>query len=123
VTSTPRSQHPRGEHGVHIASTATAEANRESIDAFAKARGLPLAAVGTRGALPASGLFAYGTNLEEYAPVTAKYVDRILKGAKPRDLPIEQPTRFSLVINLRAARWLGLTTRHSMLLVADEVIQ
>jgi putative tryptophan/tyrosine transport system substrate-binding protein len=99
------------------------QANRESIDAFAKARGLPLAVVGTRGALPASGLFVYGTNLEEYARVTAKYVDRILRGAKPGDLPIEQPTRFSLVINLRAARSLGLTIPQSMLLLADEVIQ
>jgi putative ABC transport system substrate-binding protein len=99
------------------------QANRESIDAFAKARGLPLAVVGTRGALPASGLFVYGTNLEEYARVTAKYIDRILRGAKPGDLPIEQPTRFSLVINLRAARSLGLTIPQSMLLLADEVIQ
>jgi putative ABC transport system substrate-binding protein len=99
------------------------QASRESIDAFSKARGLPLAVVGTRGALPASGLFVYGTNLEDYARVTAKYVDRILRGAKPGDLPIEQPTRFSLVINLKAARSLGLTIPQSMLLLADEVIQ
>ena len=99
------------------------QANRESIAAFAKARGLPLAVVGTRGALPASGLFVYGTNVEEYVRVTATYIDRILRGAKPGDLPIEQPTRFSLVINLRAARSLGLTIPQSMLLLADEVIQ
>jgi putative ABC transport system substrate-binding protein len=99
------------------------QANRESIDAFTKARGLPLAVVGNRGVLPPGGLFVYGANFEEYPRFTAKYVDRILRGAKPGDLPIEQPTRFSLVINLRAARSLGLTIPQSMLLVADEVIQ
>lgn len=97
--------------------------NRESIAAFAKARGLPLAVVGTKGVLPATGLFAYGSNFEDYARVTAEYVDRIFRGAKPADLPIEQPLRFSLVINLRAARSLGLTIPQSMLLIADEVIQ
>jgi putative ABC transport system substrate-binding protein len=50
----------------------------------------------------------YGPALPEYARVTAKFVDRILKGANPGDLPIEQPTRFSLVINLKVARALGL---------------
>jgi putative ABC transport system substrate-binding protein len=99
------------------------QSNRESIAAFAEKRGLPLAVVGTRGVLPATGLFAYGTNFEEYALVTAKYVDRIFRGAKPGDLPIEQPTRFTLVITLKAARKLGLTIPQSMLLAADELIQ
>ena len=84
---------------------------------------MPLAVVGSSRNLPASGLFAYGPAPLEYARVTAKYVDRILRGAKPGDLPIEQPTRFSFVINLKAARALGLTIPQSMLLVADEVIQ
>ena len=57
------------------------------------------------------------------AQCAERYVDRILRGAKPGDLPIEQPTRFSLVINLKAAQSLGLTIPQSMLLVADEVIQ
>lgn len=99
------------------------QANREAIAIFAHANGLPLAVVGSRRVLPTTGLFAYGTLLLEYARVTAKYIDRILKGAKPGDLPIEQPTRFSLVINLKAARALGLTIPQSMLLLADEVIQ
>ena len=84
---------------------------------------MPLALVGGSRNLPASGLFAYGPAPLEIARVTAKYVDRILRGAKPGDLPIEQPTRFSLVISLKAARALGLTIPQSMLLLADEVIQ
>lgn len=99
------------------------QANREAIAIFAHANGLPLAVVGSGRVLPTTGLFAYGTALLEYARVTAKYIDRILKGAKPGDLPIEQPTRFSLVINLKAARALGLAIPQSMLLLADEVIQ
>ena len=98
-------------------------ANREAIADFAQAHGLPLAVVGNTRSLPATGLLSYGPELVEYARVTAKYVDRIFRGAKPGDLPIEQPTRFSLVINLRAARTLGLTIPQSMLLVAEEVIQ
>jgi putative ABC transport system substrate-binding protein len=102
---------------------ALVQANREAIAAFAQAQRLPLALVGTSRSLPAAGLFAYGPALLEFARVTAKFVDRILKGANPGDLPIEQPTRFSLVINLRVARALGLTIPQSMLLAADEVIQ
>ncbi|MEO5880912.1 MAG: ABC transporter substrate-binding protein [Caldimonas sp.] len=99
------------------------QANRESIAAFAKRHGMPLVTVGSSRNLPPSGLFAYGPAAGEYARVTAKYVDRILRGAKPGDLPIEQPTRFSLVINLKAARALGLPIPQSMLLLADEVIE
>ena len=99
------------------------QANRESIAAFAHAHRLPLAVVGSSRALPTTVLFTYGPSFVEYARITAKYVDRILRGAKPGDLPIEQPTRFSLVINLKAARSLGLTIPQSVLLVADEVIQ
>jgi putative ABC transport system substrate-binding protein len=99
------------------------QANRESIAAFANAHGLPLAVVGSSRALPTTVLFAFGPSPVEFARITAKFVDRILRGAKPGDLPIERPTRFSLVINLKAARSLGLTVPQSVLLRADEVIK
>ena len=76
-----------------------------------------------RGYVDAGGLMSYAANTNEIWRRAAVFVDKILKGAKPGDLPIEQPTKFELVINLRAAKTLGLTIPPSMLLRADEVIQ
>jgi putative tryptophan/tyrosine transport system substrate-binding protein len=96
---------------------------RETIARFAQSYALPLVVVGTRSSLPASGLISFGPARDEYAQLAVRYIDRILKGAKPGDLAIEQTTRFNLVINLRTAKKLGLTMPHALLVRADEVVQ
>ena len=94
---------------------------RRLVDLAAKNR-LP-AMYQTRESVDAGGLMSYGPNLADLFRRAATYVDKILNGAKPADLAIEQPTKFELVINLKTAKALGLTIPQSLLLRADEVIQ
>jgi putative ABC transport system substrate-binding protein len=91
------------------------------LDLAAKSR---LPAVYGFGEFPqAGGLMSYGAHMPEVFRLAAYFVDRILRGAKPAGLPVEQPTRFELVINIKTAKALGLTIPPSLLLRADEVIE
>jgi putative ABC transport system substrate-binding protein len=97
--------------------------NRERVGGFAQAHGLPLVAVGPSRYLPTGGLLSYGPTGAQYAEITARYIDRILKGAKPGDLPVEEPPRFELAINFKTAKVLGLTIPPSIQARADERIE
>jgi putative ABC transport system substrate-binding protein len=96
--------------------------NRAKLVEFAARRRLP-AVYYFKSFAEAGGLMAYGASTNESYRKAATYVDKILKGAKPADLPIEQPTRFELVINVRTARALRLTIPQSLLLRADQLIE
>ena len=96
--------------------------HRKQIAGFAAQNRLP-AIYGLREFVDAGGFVSYGAHIADLYRRAAMYVDRIFKGAKPSDLPVEQPTKFELMINLNAAKALGITVPPSLLARADEVIE
>jgi len=111
----------RAEALIMFPSTMLFNERRRIVDLAAKSR-LP-AMYPARQFVELGGLISYGASLTDLIRRAATYVDKILKGAKPGDLPVEQPTKFELVINLKTAKALGLTIPQSLLGRADEVIQ
>src|SRR6266446_1313542 len=97
-------------------------ANRSQVASFAQRTRLP-SMYGQKEFADAGGLITYGPNTGDLFRRAATFVDKILKGAKPSDLPIEQPTKFEFVVNLKTAKALGLTIPHSLLFRADSVVE
>jgi putative tryptophan/tyrosine transport system substrate-binding protein len=111
-----------GVDGLYVVSSRQTVANIVRITAFASQNRLPLA--GGWGAWAQAGaLISYGPNVGEMVRQSAVYVDKILKGSRPGDLPVQQPTRFELLVNLKTAKALGLAIPESFLLRADKVIE
>ena len=111
-----------GVDGLYVVSSRQTVANMTRITEFADKNRLPLA--GGWGAwAQAGGLISYGPNVGEMVRQSASYVDKILRGASPAELPVQQPTHFELLINLKAAKALGLALTEAFLLRADKVIE
>jgi putative ABC transport system substrate-binding protein len=96
--------------------------NMQRIARYAMEHRIP-AVYTTSGFIRAGGFMAYGTNFEDLYQRSARFVDRIFKGAKPGDLPIEQPTKFDLLVNLKVAKAIGVNVPRALLLRADQVIE
>jgi putative tryptophan/tyrosine transport system substrate-binding protein len=107
--------------GLYVTGSPPMGANRKRIADFAIKSRLP--SVSSRAYVDAGGLMSYGADLADSYRRVAYYVDRILKGAKPADMPVEQPTKFELVINLKTAKQIGVTIPQSLLYKADKVIK
>jgi putative ABC transport system substrate-binding protein len=114
----------RSEHvdAIMMATETITQANRHLIAELAAEHRLPVV-YGSREFIEAGGLIALGVSYQDLYRRAAAYVDKIFKGAKPGDLPIEQPTKFELIINLKAAKALGLEIPPTLLARADEVIE
>jgi ABC-type uncharacterized transport system substrate-binding protein len=112
---------PRAGAVIVVTTAMFVQERRRLVDLAAKIR-LP-AVYGSRESVDAGGLISYGPNFADSFRRAATYVDKILKGGKPADLPVEQPTKFELVINLKTAKALGLTIPPSLLARADHVVE
>ena len=108
--------------GLYVTAGPLMIANQKRIAGFALKSRLP-SMYSSREAVDAGGLMSYGADLADSYRRVAYYVDRILKGAKPADLPVEQPTKFELVFNLKTAKQIGVTIPQSLLYRADKVIK
>ncbi|HEU4340738.1 MAG TPA: ABC transporter substrate-binding protein, partial [Candidatus Binatia bacterium] len=108
--------------GLYLSPSPLMNANEKRTVGFALKSRLP-SIYARRSAVDAGGLMSYGADEAESDRRVATYVDRILKGAKPADLPVERPTKFELVINLKTAKQIGLTIPSHVLLRADKVIK
>jgi putative ABC transport system substrate-binding protein len=110
------------DEGVLVATSAFMFVHRQAIVDLAAAHRIP-AIYDLQNFVEPGGLMSYGVNTAEMERRAAVYVDKILKGAKPADLPVEQPTKFELVLNLKTAKALGLTIPPALLQRADQVIE
>jgi ABC-type uncharacterized transport system substrate-binding protein len=111
-----------GAEALFVAANSPAYADRALITDFPSRARLP-GTFPNRDYVELGGLMAYGANIVDLFARAATYVDKILKGAKPADLPVEQPTKFDLVINTKTAKALTLTIPQTLLLQADQVIE
>jgi putative tryptophan/tyrosine transport system substrate-binding protein len=107
---------------LYVCATPFINTNRFDISSAAVAAGLPTMH-GFREAVDTGALMSYGPNFPDLFRRAADFVDKILRGAKPGDIPVEQPTKFDLVINLKTAKALGLKIPPTLLARADEVIE
>jgi putative ABC transport system substrate-binding protein len=112
----------QGPDGLYVTSSGLMNRNLKRIGGFALKSRLP-SVYSNRDAVDAGGLMSYGADLADSYRRVAYYVDKILKGAKPADLPVEQPTKFELMINLKTAKQIGLTIPPNVLARADKVIK
>ena len=114
--------HKRGTDALYVCADPLVSTNRVRINTLALAARLPTMH-GVREYVEAGGLMSYGPNFPHLFRRAADYVDKILRGAKPGDIPVEQPTKFDLIINLTTAKTLGLEVPPMLLARADEVIE